>query len=74
MSIHLIKLCFINSIPRCNINDDNNESIFKKSSKGTKLSRLFSQLSMLFNNLGADGGLFVVIGKKIENKKNESRI
>ena len=41
-----------------------NIDLFKKTSKGTIISRLFSQLSMLFNNLGADGGLFIVVGKK----------
>ena len=55
---------FVNSIPRCNIQEREDENIFEKSSKGTFLSRLFSQISMLFNNLGSDGGLFVVIGKK----------
>jgi hypothetical protein len=28
------------------------------------LTRFFSQIFMLFGNLGSDGGLFVVIGKK----------
>ena len=55
---------FISSIPSCDFNKDQNINIFKKSSKGTILSRLFSQISMLFNNLGADGGLFIVVGKK----------
>ncbi len=55
---------FISSIPLCDTENDLKQNIFKKSSKGTILSRLFSQISMLFNNLGADGGLFVVIGKK----------
>ena len=40
--------------------------VFKKSNKGNYLSRFFSQVSMLFNNLGKDGGLFIVIGKKNE--------
>ena len=55
---------FISSIPSCDFKKDQNINIFKKSSKGTILSRLFSQISMLFNNLGADGGLFIVVGKK----------
>ena len=55
---------FINSIPRCNIEEKENLNLFEKTSKGTFLSRLFSQISMLFNNLGSDGGLFIVIGKK----------
>ena len=55
---------FINSIPKCNIEEKENLNLFEKTSKGTFLSRLFSQISMLFNNLGSDGGLFIVIGKK----------
>ena len=55
---------FISSIPRCNIEEKENSNLFEKTSKGTFLSRLFSQISMLFNNLGSDGGLFIVIGKK----------
>jgi hypothetical protein len=54
---------FVNSIPQCD--DENYEnSLFKKSQRGTFLSRFFSQITMLFNELGSDGGLFIVIGKK----------
>jgi len=55
---------FINSIPRCYFDEKENKNMFDKSTKGSFISRLFSQFSMLFNNLGDDGGLFVVIGKK----------
>ena len=55
---------FINSIPRCNVEEKENSNLFEKTSTGTFLSRLFSQISMLFNNLGSDGGLFIVVGKK----------
>ena len=55
---------FINSIPKCNIQEQESNDLFEKSSKGTFLSRIFSQIAMIFNNLGSDGGLFVVIGKK----------
>jgi 2-polyprenyl-3-methyl-5-hydroxy-6-metoxy-1,4-benzoquinol methylase len=55
---------FINSIPKCRVDDQYSNSLFAKSSKGSIISRFFSQISMLFNNLGSDGGLFVVIGKK----------
>ncbi len=57
---------FINSIPSCSIDHNQNYTLFEKSSKGSFLSRLFSQVSMIFNNLGSDGGLFVMIGKKIK--------
>jgi carbamoyltransferase len=55
---------YISSIPKCNLNENNNKNLFQKTSKGSYLSRFFSQISMLFNNLGDDGGIFVVIGKK----------
>ena len=54
---------FINSIPQC-VDENYEKSLFKKTHKGTFLSRLFSQITMLFNELGSDGGLFIVIGKK----------
>ena len=60
------KIEFINSIPSCSLKKDENLNLFQKSSKGNFLTRLYLQISMLFNNLGADGGLFIVIGKKIE--------
>ena len=63
---------FVTSIPSCNFKNNENDGMFKKSSKGTILSRLFSQISMLFNNLGSAGGLFVVIGKKNEFKNTKS--
>jgi len=32
--------------------------------KGTCLERTFAQISMLFSNLGGEGGLCIVVGKK----------
>jgi len=55
---------FINSIPSSNFEDDD-DNLFSKKSKGDLYSRVTNQLSMIFNNLGSDGGLFIVIGKKI---------
>ncbi len=55
---------FINSIPKCTVNDQYSNYLFTKSLKGSSITRFFSQINMLFNNLGADGGLFIVIGKK----------
>ena len=54
---------FINSIPSSNFEDDD-DNLFSKKSKGDLYSRVINQLSMIFNNLGSDGGLFTVIGKK----------
>ena len=55
---------FINSIPStdCSIGIPNN--IFIKSKKNTFTERIFQQLRMNFNNLGNEGGLFIVVGKK----------
>ena len=54
---------FISSIPSSDFDYDYND-IFQKKSSGTYYSRICNQISMLFNKLGSDGGLFVVIGKK----------
>ena len=58
------KIEFINSIPACDFNDDNFEDFFKKQPTGTFYSRIMNQISMIFTNLGSDGGLFVLVGKK----------
>jgi hypothetical protein len=55
---------FINSIPTCTSENSYNQELFNRASKGTIVTRVLSQIFMLFNNLGADGGLFIVIGKK----------
>ena len=58
---------FISSVPSCGY-VENYDNLFEKKSRGTLISRLFNQILMIFNNIGSDGGLFVVIGKK--NEKN----
>ena len=58
---------YIDSIPSCDFENLNiDENIFVKKNKGDKFSRLYNQFSMIFNRLGSDGGLFIVIGKKVE--------
>ena len=54
---------FISSIPSSDFDYDYN-NIFEKKSEGTYYSRIINQISMLFNQLGSDGGLFILIGKK----------
>ena len=56
-------IIFISSIPSTDFDYDYND-IFKKKSPGTFFSRILNQISMIFNSLGSDGGLFVLIGKK----------
>lgn len=53
---------FISSIPSCNLDED--DDLFNKKSRGNFFSRIISQILMIFNSLGSDGGLFIAIGKK----------
>ena len=57
---------FISSIPNCSMSTDINRDLFLPQSKGNIFSRWLNQFSMLFNYLGDDGGLFVLIGRKNE--------
>lgn len=54
---------FISSVPSSDFDYDYRD-IFQKKSSGSYYSRIINQISMLFNRLGSDGGLFVLIGKK----------
>ena len=54
----------INSIPSCTNTKINYENIFLSNSIGTIFSRIVHQIKMLFTNLGGEGGLFIMIGKK----------
>ena len=55
---------FINSIPSCGI-FNRNSNFFSKSKKYNFFSRLIVQIKMIFSSYGNDGGLFIMIGKKI---------
>mgnify|MGYP001435253190 CR=1 FL=1 len=55
---------FISSIPSCDFETPDNYDLFTKQSRGNYLTRFLKQITMIFNNLGSDGGLFVLIGKK----------
>jgi SAM-dependent methyltransferase len=57
---------FISSIPSSDYDYDYH-NVFEKKSSGTFFSRILNQFLMIFNSLGSDGGLFVIIGKKNEN-------
>ena len=59
---------FISSIPSSDYDYDYDD-IFEKKSRGTFFSRIVNQFSMIFNKLGSDGGLFIVVGKKNKNDK-----
>ena len=55
---------FISAIPSCDMNAINYGEMFSKKSRGDLTMRILSQIAMLFSSLGAEGGLFLVIGKK----------
>ena len=55
---------FINSIPQCAFEENSPNNLFVKQTTGNVFSRLLNQFNMIYNNLGSDGGLFIVIGKK----------
>jgi|TARA_A100001011_G_scaffold400550_1_gene516164 2-polyprenyl-3-methyl-5-hydroxy-6-metoxy-1,4-benzoquinol methylase len=56
---------FISSIPKCNPYEIVDEEPFLKQSQATNSERIFSQLIMIFNHFGAEGGLFIFTGKKL---------
>lgn len=55
---------YISSIPSCDFVINEYGNIFEKKKIGTSFSRIYNQILMMFNSLGSDGGLFIVIGKK----------
>lgn len=57
---------FLYSIPSANFSDLNFSKMFHKNNQGTFMRRLFSQLGMIFNSMGSEGGLFIMIGKKVK--------
>ena len=54
---------FISSIPSSDFSFEY-DSVFSEKSFGTYFSRILNQFTMIFNSLGSNGGLFIVIGKK----------
>ncbi len=60
------KIKFISSVPDCTIDLSIKNNLFVEQSKGNLFYRLLNQFFMIFNYLGDDGGLFVLIGKKDE--------
>lgn len=55
---------FFSSIPSCDMGAIDYEDMFNVKSRGDLLTRILSQIAMLFSSLGSEGGLFLVIGKK----------
>ena len=48
----------MSSIPSCDLTNIDYEMMFSPQSKGTGIKRVFSQIAMLFSNLGRGGGYF----------------
>jgi hypothetical protein len=55
---------FISSIPTCDTSPVDYNNLFPKQSRGNIITRLISQILMIFARSGSEGGLFLVIGKK----------
>ena len=55
---------FINSVPKLSIFDDQTESFFNKKDRASLFDRILSQISMIFGRPGAEGAIFIFIGKK----------
>ena len=55
---------FVGSIPNANFDDGYTSISNMSGDKGTLFERFFSQIWMLLSPTGAEGGLFIVIGKK----------
>ena len=55
---------FINSIPECSSFNNTKKKFFEKNSKATFIERILQQFIMIFTSFGAEGGVFVFIGKK----------
>ena len=60
------KVKFISSVPHCTIDLNYENNLFLEQKKGNLFFRLLNQFLMIFNFLGDDVGLFVLIGKKYE--------
>ena len=55
---------FINSVPELSIFEDQTENFFSKTSRASLFERILSQIFMIFDRPGAEGAIFIFIGKK----------
>ena len=58
------KIDFVSSIPRCSPYELVGDQPFSKQSQANVFDRIFSQIIMIFNHFGSEGGLFIFTGKK----------
>ena len=64
---------FLCSIPKIDGPFDNDEQLFEKHDKKTKVDRLFAQFEMLVTG-GKDGALFIMIGRKLGAPAREEAV
>lgn len=62
---------FQSSIPKCSPYETIDKKPFVKQPTGTLFERIFSQILMIFNHFGSEGGLFIFCGKKKINNLNK---
>ena len=55
---------FVSSIPKITSAFSHHEKLFEQQDPGTAIDRFVADSGMLFSSLGAEGGLFICIGKK----------
>jgi len=55
---------FLGSIPSANCDGSFKAINQMDGNRGSFLERLFAQIAMLFSNLGGEGGLFIIVGRK----------
>ena len=55
---------FVGSIPNANCDGKFTKILQMDGNKGFFLERLMAQINMIFSNLGSEGGLFLVLGRK----------
>ena len=55
---------FISSIPNLSMFDTQKNNFFTDSNRASFLERLLAQISMIFDRPGAEGAIFIFIGKK----------
>jgi ubiquinone/menaquinone biosynthesis C-methylase UbiE len=58
-------IAFVTAYPRTDFQDFDFRNPLNETGKGSPISRFYAQVGMIFSNLGSEGGLFLVIGRKV---------
>jgi hypothetical protein len=59
---------FVSSIPKIKGIFADNERLFEPQDAGNAIDRTMAEIGMLFSSFGAEGGLYICIGKKSLHK------